>query len=33
MTDERILDRLIAHLRGQVGELARLEREARRGKW
>jgi hypothetical protein len=27
MTDERRLDRLIAHLRGQVAELRRLERE------
>jgi len=27
MTDERTLDRLIAHLRGQVSELRRLERE------
>ena len=27
MTDERALDRLIAHLRGQVAELRRLERE------
>lgn len=27
MTDERTLDRLIAHLRGQVTELRRLERE------
>jgi hypothetical protein len=27
MTDERKLDRLIAHLRGQVSELRRLERE------
>jgi hypothetical protein len=27
MTDERKLDRLIAHLRGQVAELRRLERE------
>lgn len=27
MTDERTLDRLIAHLRGQVAELRRLERE------
>jgi hypothetical protein len=26
MTDERTLDRLIAHLRGQVAELRRLER-------
>jgi hypothetical protein len=25
MTDERTLDRLIAHLRGQVAELRRLE--------
>ena len=27
MTDQRTLDRLIAHLRGQVAELRRLERE------
>jgi hypothetical protein len=27
MTEERKLDRLIAHLRGQVAELRRLERE------
>jgi hypothetical protein len=27
MTDERTLDRLIAHLRGQVAELRRRERE------
>jgi hypothetical protein len=27
MNDERTLDRLIAHLRGQVAELRRLERE------
>ena len=27
MSDERTLDRLIAHLRGQVAELRRLERE------
>ena len=27
MTDERTLDRLIAHLRGQVAELRRLERD------
>jgi hypothetical protein len=27
MTDERTLDRLIAHLRGQVAELRRLERQ------
>jgi hypothetical protein len=27
MTDERTLDRLLAHLRGQVAELRRLERE------
>jgi hypothetical protein len=27
MTDERTLDRLMAHLRGQVAELRRLERE------
>jgi hypothetical protein len=27
MTDERKLDRLLAHLRGQVAELRRLERE------
>lgn len=27
MTDERTLDRLIAHLRGHVAELRRLERE------
>jgi hypothetical protein len=27
MTDERTLDRLIAHLRGQVAEVRRLERE------
>jgi hypothetical protein len=27
MTDERTLDRLIAHLRMQVAELQRLERE------
>ena len=27
MTDERTLDRLIAHLRGQVAELRRLEGE------
>ncbi len=27
MTNERKLDRLIAHLRGQVAELRRLERE------
>jgi len=27
MTDQRTLDRLIAHLRGQVSELRRLERE------
>ena len=27
MTDERTLDRLIVHLRGQVAELRRLERE------
>jgi hypothetical protein len=27
MTDERRLERLIAHLRGQVAELRRLERE------
>jgi hypothetical protein len=27
MTDERKLDTLIAHLRGQVAELRRLERE------
>jgi hypothetical protein len=27
MTNERTLDRLIAHLRGQVAELRRLERE------
>lgn len=27
MTDERTLDRLMAHLRGQVTELRRLERE------
>jgi hypothetical protein len=26
MTDERILDRVIAHLRGHVAELRRLER-------
>jgi len=26
MTDERTLDRLMAHLRGQVAELRRLER-------
>jgi hypothetical protein len=26
MTDERALDRLLAHLRGQVAELRRLER-------
>jgi hypothetical protein len=26
MTDERALDRLMAHLRGQVAELRRLER-------
>jgi hypothetical protein len=30
MTDERKLDRLIAHLRGQVAELRRLEREGAR---
>jgi hypothetical protein len=28
MTSERTLDRLIAHLRGQVAELRRREREA-----
>jgi hypothetical protein len=28
MSDERTLDRLIAHLRGQVAELRRREREA-----
>jgi hypothetical protein len=27
MTDERTLERLIAHLRGQVAELRRLERD------
>ena len=27
MTDERTLDRLIAHLRGQVAELRRLEHD------
>jgi hypothetical protein len=27
MSEERTLDRLIAHLRGQVAELRRLERE------
>ena len=27
MTDERTLDRLIAHLRSQVAELRRIERE------
>jgi hypothetical protein len=27
MTDERTLDRLMAHLRGQVAELRRLERD------
>jgi hypothetical protein len=27
MSDERTLDRLIAHLRGHVAELRRLERE------
>jgi hypothetical protein len=27
MTDEATLDRLIGHLRGQVAELRRLERE------
>lgn len=27
MTDERTLDRLIAHLRGHVSELRRVERE------
>jgi hypothetical protein len=27
MSDERTLDRLIAHLRGQVAELRRRERE------
>ena len=27
MTDERALDRLIAHLRGQVAELRRLEQD------
>lgn len=27
MSDERTLDRLIAHLRGQVAELRRLDRE------
>lgn len=27
MTDDRTLDRLIAHLRGQVAELRRLERD------
>jgi hypothetical protein len=27
MTDQRALDRLIAHLRGQVAELRRRERE------
>jgi hypothetical protein len=27
MTDERTLDPLLAHLRGQVAELRRLERE------
>jgi hypothetical protein len=27
VSDERTLDRLIAHLRGQVAELRRLERE------
>jgi hypothetical protein len=27
MSDERTLDRLIAHLRGQVAELRRLERD------
>jgi hypothetical protein len=27
MTEERTLDRLIAHLRGQVAELRRLERD------
>lgn len=27
MTDERTLDRLIAHLRAQVAELRRLERD------
>jgi hypothetical protein len=27
VTDERTLDRLIAHLRGQVAELRRLERD------
>jgi hypothetical protein len=27
MTDQRTLDRLIAHLRGQVAELRRRERE------
>ena len=27
MTDERKLDRLLAHLRGQVAELRRLEHE------
>ena len=27
MTDERTVDRLIAHLRGHVSELRRLERE------
>ena len=30
MTDQRTLDRLIAHLRGQVAELRRLERRGRR---
>ncbi|HEY1590798.1 MAG TPA: hypothetical protein VGF81_03335 [Solirubrobacteraceae bacterium] len=27
MTDDRALDRLMAHLRGQVADLRRLERE------
>jgi hypothetical protein len=31
MRDERALDRLIAHLRGQVAELRRLEREGAEG--
>src|SRR5262249_47608478 len=30
MTDKRTLDRLIAHLRGQVAELRRLERDGAR---
>jgi hypothetical protein len=31
MTDERTIDRLIAHLRGHVAELRRLQQEGTRG--